>query len=906
MAKAKAFSMTWQSMSYLSTATLRYQYKTQLAGDTWRSRWLLFKHRHQFLLGPTPALQQIEFRHFRLKFLENHGLHDNFDFALYLSIVISEYVTGHLDYREVVWLMYLFVLALNIAVHLALDHLHFDKDTEEIVIMSLFLVFGWFLFSVGAVIDWHAHRVRGKLLMKDGIKSAEELFDLVAGISRGDLGPDDDLDDFSLKAVPQKSPRKQGLSRSSSSHPLNGGNNQVVPLSSDDSGLKDLDQDKTHLKQEKQGLPSPGRPSTEKHGRPSAEKHDNLSLPQEHSQQNHERHASGESVDSDTKSQRDSSAINKDLARLKVDDAIHTDSYHLSSPNSKLGGSSTAVPNLRASFFNHGNMLMLGRLVKKSSKKVPDEDKEDKEFQIKHERFRHKREKETQPLCHAIRKVSNLFDLLMLCQCFYMGYFVLRTVSMAFRIWKPVFAVLYLGCCLFPQYLVVARVIPSAIKHNIFVKVQRNLDRKHAQWVEDKHIKNLSLASRLAKRVRKELCRTLRTADLHAVESQEKATYLLSKVFKEHLDLTGSYFAEPLSEKAARQKLFGICGQNYEPYERVHLGYEFQLHGFQKSMLGFRLYVTEKEAGVIIRLLDSDRDGSVSVEEFTAWVFGKIEVLLETEQDRLYQDATKYQIKHKQARAERITLYASAARRATAHAGQITEKEKEKEKKRSIKIFDDSNNTGVVDSPSIEEPQPLRSPSSKTLQQGQTSPRAISAFRSSSNKRSSSSKAVHQGQVSPRAIQVNEPNEEGGRGEEGGNESDSDDDAEERRLLILKRTRLFQEEETGNTSLVQFAHISTGSETKLTQLPPMNLDDSPQKEVPTTVRKSPREEPAEFEREVQVQRADADDAPTLSMINGIAANDDNEREEGQGSTMQEPVGDEVVTDMPDIVLETDT
>eukprot|EP00808_Paulinella_micropora_P014348 g50296.t1 len=106
MANAKAFSMTWQSMSYLSIATLRHQYQTQLHGKSWRSKWLLFKHRHQFLFGPTPALQQIEFRHFRLKFLENHGLHDDFDFALYLFIVISEYIAGHLDYRRVVWLMY--------------------------------------------------------------------------------------------------------------------------------------------------------------------------------------------------------------------------------------------------------------------------------------------------------------------------------------------------------------------------------------------------------------------------------------------------------------------------------------------------------------------------------------------------------------------------------------------------------------------------------------------------------------------------------------------------------------------------------------------------------------------------------------------------------------------------------
>eukprot|EP00808_Paulinella_micropora_P014349 g50297.t1 len=583
--------------------------------------------------------------------------------------------------------------------------------------MIVFPVFGWFLLLVGGVLDWHAHRVRAKLLMKDGIKSAEELFDLVA-----EKHPDDDdfiiMNPYSLHEVPpQKSPqisrqrmsasiqtmillssmiqnprKKQKKMTRSVSHPTRAlisrdGSNQPVQLGSDQ--IKD-DQDNSNNKK---------YPKQDKEA-----KQDNLS------------------------------------------------ESHYDSKRS----------------FNEGN-IMLGHLVKKPSEKF-NEDKQDKEFQPKpkHERFSPRKEKQAQPWCHACRNVSNLFDLLTLCQCFYMGYFVLRSVSEAFRIWQPAFAVLYLACCLLPQYFVVARVIPSGIRHNIYVNVQRNLDRKHAQWVEDQHIKNLFLASRLAKRVRKDLCKTLRTADLDSVEKQEKATYVLIQIFKEHLDLTGQYFAEPLSVDGAQRRR-GICGKSYEPYECVHLGYEFQLHGFQKAMLGFRLNVTEKEARVIIRLLDSDRDGSVSVEDFTAWVFGKMEFVLEKEQDRLYQDATKYQIKNKQVRARRIT---ASATRPAASAGQITE---EHARSKSAQ-----NNNGAVESalkPALAEPQQL-------------------PLRSSSNKAQ---------QASLRGLQVNE---EDGEGRDAGNEFDSDDEKQGRRLTILKETRLSQEDNIKRPG-VQFRRINS-------------------------------------------------------------------------------------------------
>eukprot|EP00808_Paulinella_micropora_P019191 g58831.t1 len=709
MANAKAFSMTWQSMSYLSIATLRHQYQTQLHGKSWRSKWLLFKHRHQFLFGPTPALQQIEFRHFRLKFLENHGLHDDFDFALYLFIVISEYIAGHLDYRLVVWLMYLFVLVLNICVHLILDALHLDDHTKEIAIMIAFPVFGWFLLLVGGVLDWHAHRLRGKLLMKDGIKSAEELFDLVAESEH----PDDDIiiNNYSLHEVPpQKSPQNKsdfvaGIDRDIREHP--------------DYGIIIIN-DNLH-----QGSPQKSPQKTEKMTRSVSHPTDALIS----------REGSNQQVQIGSDQIKDDQDNSNNKKYPKQDKEGKQDNLSESNDGSKRS-------------FNEGN-IMLGHLVKRASEKS-NVDKQDKEFQPKHVRFSPRKEKQAKPWCHAFRNVSTLFDLLMLCQCFYMGYFVLRSVSEAFRIWQPAFAVLYLACCLLPQYFVVARVIPSGIKHNIYVNVQRNLDRKHAQWVEDKHIKNLFLASRLAKRVRNELCKTLRTADLDSVENQEKATYVLIQIFKEHLDLTGQYFAEPLSVDGA-QRCCGICGKSYEPYERVHLGYEFQLDGFQKAMLGFRLNVTEKEAGVIIRLLDSDRDGSVSVEDFTAWVFGKMELVLEKEQDRLYLDATKYQIKNKEVRDKRINKYASAARPA-ASAGQITEKKHAR-----------SKSAGVESAlkPALAEPQqlPLQSPSNKAQQ------------------------------ASLAGLQVNEEDGEGG---DARNEYDSDDEKQRRRLSMLKETRLSQ------------------------------------------------------------------------------------------------------------------
>eukprot|EP00457_Paulinella_chromatophora_P001912 gb/GEZN01001914.1/.p1 GENE.gb/GEZN01001914.1/~~gb/GEZN01001914.1/.p1 ORF type:complete len:712 (+),score=146.10 gb/GEZN01001914.1/:41-2176(+) len=187
------------------------------------------------------------------------------------------------------------------------------------------------------------------------------------------------------------------------------------------------------------------------------------------------------------------------------------------------------------------------------------------------------------------------FDLLMLLQCFYLGYFVLRNIWQSYQVWykEPGIYIIYLAASLLPQAVVMTKFAPSIIKHfvlvsnlanineNVMLKVKQNMDEMHF------------LANELGEKLQLKLQERMQVPKLDTDELKAEAEEELKKIFKS-LDKNGD-------------------GQ-----------IQLEADSFRKSLRKFKLKVTKRQAGKIIRVLDIDRSGGVDVQEFIDFVFGRL------------------------------------------------------------------------------------------------------------------------------------------------------------------------------------------------------------------------------------------------------------------------------------------